>query len=312
MLRSLCLLLLLVAHGAAGQARPVVDPARGWFFYDDPAHALKQSTRRVDPAAPPPPPALSAEWFRAEFPKIQDRAIDDPTEDNVELYLRVQQVMVDKADQFSSVVRRVQTLMPELDEQQRTPSNKAAKSAVRTASSEALAKVLERLRGEIGLIYYFSSSCPYCAKQGPILDVLRRTTGLEVMAVSLDGRPMADGTTPHWIPDTGQAAQLGVRVTPTVLLAHPASGRIVPLVQGLRTADQIIDAIVEIGKASQLITDAEYTRIRSKPEASLVVVPKTSAPIGDASDLLRYLRAVEATSQPGSATAVETSTGGTP
>lgn len=312
MLRSLCLLLLVVANGASAQARAVVDPARGWFFYDDPAKALKQRARTPESVKPAGPPALSAEWFRAEFPKIQDRAIDDPTEDNVELYLRVQQVMVDKADQFSTVVRRVQTLMPELDEQQRTPSNKAAKSAVRHASSEALAKLLERLRGEIGLIYYFSSTCPYCAKQGPILDVLRRTTGLEVMAVSLDGQPMADGTTPHWIPDTGQAAQLGVRVTPTVLLAHPASGRIVPLVQGLRTADQIMDAIVEIGRANQIISEAEYTQIRATPEPSLVAVPRANTPIGDASDLLRYLRAAEASAQPGSATAIESSTGGTP
>ena len=100
----------------------------GWFWYereperqDEPepsppaAPAPAPAERTQDTASSAPPP-LSSAWLRERLGAYRDRAIDDPSPDNVALYLYLQRVAMDKAR------RRAVTL--QADEQPRACQRK--------------------------------------------------------------------------------------------------------------------------------------------------------------------------------------------
>jgi conjugal transfer pilus assembly protein TraF len=64
---------------------------------------------------------LSTAWFRKNLEKYRDRAIDDPSAENVAAYYYLQRVMMDKAHRFTDVAREVVMSDPFLDENQRRP-----------------------------------------------------------------------------------------------------------------------------------------------------------------------------------------------
>lgn len=77
------------------------DKERGWFWYED--SILDKEIAETDPPLPNPSPSqekkavpqpaklqeskpLSSEWFRKNMEKYRDKAIDEPTQQNVSTY----------------------------------------------------------------------------------------------------------------------------------------------------------------------------------------------------------------------------------
>ncbi|MCX7100910.1 MAG: conjugal transfer protein TraF, partial [Methylobacter sp.] len=112
------------------------DKERGWFWYEEPV--LDEDVAEPEPLLPEPPPIqekkaepepakppeakpLSAEWFRKNMEKYRDKAIDEPTPQNVSAYMYLQRVMLDKAEKFTEVSQQVVMSDPVLDENSRRP-----------------------------------------------------------------------------------------------------------------------------------------------------------------------------------------------
>lgn len=98
-----------------------------------------------------------------------------------------------------------------------------ALSALATAAGSDLDARLRTLSGEVGIWYFYLSTCPYCMRQEPILTAIAERYGIPVTAISLDGGPPPGGEIQGYVYDRGQATRLGVQVTPTLYLVHPAS-----------------------------------------------------------------------------------------
>jgi conjugal transfer pilus assembly protein TraF len=111
-----------------------LDKARGWFWRETPP--ATPPARPTKPHAPPPIPAetptpsprqspepspLTAAWFRQNLDRFRDRALDDPSPENVAAYYYLQRVMLDKAHRFTDVARQVVMADPNLDENRRRP-----------------------------------------------------------------------------------------------------------------------------------------------------------------------------------------------
>ena len=86
---------------------------------------------------------MSVEWLRANLPVLRDRAIDQPTQENVRAYYYAQRIMMDKAQVFSDVAREVTGTDPLLDENLRVPFASAAKAAQLRNANESKAAILE-------------------------------------------------------------------------------------------------------------------------------------------------------------------------
>ena len=109
------------------------DKERGWFWYEEPISDDEPVEDVAPPPEPPPPkeikaeqppakPAeakpLSAEWFRKNMEKYRDKAIDEPTPENVSAYMYLQRVVLDKSEKFAQVTQQVVMSDPVLDETQ--------------------------------------------------------------------------------------------------------------------------------------------------------------------------------------------------
>jgi conjugal transfer pilus assembly protein TraF len=283
--------------------------AEGWFWYREPPLPVpvEPPTSAEPPRAPiepkpsepsepvaevsPGPTPLSAHWFRENLDTYRDRAIDDPSPENVAVYLHLQRIAMDKSSRFSRVSERVVQGDPVLDEITRRPTANFGANLADKQASAAGDALLERLAGETALWFFFRSDCPYCDAQAPLLEALAQRYGFAVLAVSLDGAGLADRTFPAFDIDRGQAEALGVISTPAMFLARPDQGAVAPIAQGLLSLAQLRDRIVLAAVQAGWVTEAEASRLRAGPADARSAAATLSALPEDPTALLEALRA---------------------
>jgi conjugal transfer pilus assembly protein TraF len=275
--------------------------AEGWFWYErepDPQEEPEPAPPLPPPASAPTPsetpagpPPLSSAWLRDRLGAYRDQAIDDPTPDNVALYLYLQRVAMDKASRFAAATQRAVQFDPFLDEITQRPTANFAANLVNEQTAKQRAALLAQIAQEAGVLFFFRSDCPYCEAQAPLLATLRGRHGFAVLPVSIDGAPLPGGLFPTFQRDTGQAQALGVVSTPALFLARPPDG-VALIAQGLLSLSQLEDRLLTAALEAGWITEVEYTKsrpvvadLRLDPRA--LALPPTDRP----DDLLAALRA---------------------
>lgn len=238
--------------------------ADGWFFYREPKETRREAPPPPPPAAPVPeqppepepveppeetavapgPAPLSSAWFRENFQKYMDAAIDNPTPENVATYYYLQRIAMDKSQAFARMGERVVQDDPFLDEITRRP---VTPSGVTLADRHAFNRtegLLKSIAETAAIWFFFRSDCPYCDAQAPLLETLTRSYGFEVLAVSIDGPPLPGGRYADYAQDQGQAAQLGVISTPALFLVDPKGPTFSPISQGMLSLTQLEERIL--------------------------------------------------------------------
>ncbi len=285
--------------------------AEGWFWYREPPVPVPieappnaespPASGETDPFDRPPsepvaevspgPAPLSAQWFREHLDAYRDRAIDDPSPENVAVYLHLQRIAMDKSSRFARVSERVVQSDPVLDEITRRPTANFGANLADKQASAAGDALLERLAGETALWFFFRSDCSFCDAQAPLLEALAQRYGFAVLAVSLDGAGLQDGTFPAFDIDRGQAEALGVISTPAMFLARPDQGAVAPIAQGLLSLAQLRERIVLAAVQAGWVSETEASRIRSGLADARSAAATLSALPEDPSALLGVLRA---------------------
>jgi conjugal transfer pilus assembly protein TraF len=247
----------------------------GWFWYERAPEPVVAPEPTPAPALPPAPLAeaapaaepeglrpLSAQWLRERLGAYRDAAIDDPTPENVALYLYLQRVALDKSSRFAAATQRAVQLDPMLDEITQRPTATFAANLVNRESGTQRAAVLAELATRAGVLFFFRADCPYCEAQAPLLRLLAARYGFDILPVSLDGAPLPGGEFPAYRTDAGQAAALGVVSTPAMFLARPPTG-LVPLAQGLLSLAQLEERLILAAAEAGWISPAEHARTRA-------------------------------------------------
>lgn len=298
--------LLTMGHSLYAFATPAANSthgAGGWHFYetpkDDPPPVEVQPVAPPAPAEPAPPdpssgPApLSAAWIRANIERFRDAAIDNPTPENIDLYAYLQRTSMDKAERFAQAMTLSTLRNPYLDETARSPTTGIQKATADQVMSAAKKTILDKLVNEhgVGIWYFYLSTCPYCARQEPILEQVMRRTNISVLPISLDGMPPP--TAPwQYVVNDGHAEQLNVHVTPTLVLAKPPYA-LINLSTGLRTVSEIEERIIQVARAERWITENEYDEaVRGDPRQFITdgFVESETPPPEDPAALLEFLR----------------------
>ena len=254
------LLLFFVSDLAYAQRVDGKPIAPGWHFYEP--TPVKKPKPPVTPVTPgssstPAPPLFSTAWLRTNLPVYLDRAMDNPTAQNIELYGLLQRLTLDKADRFASATTRQAMFNPLLDQSTRNPTTTVARNARNEAMTQAKKISLGKISQQAGLFYFFRSDCPYCHRQNPILKLLQERTGMTILPISLDGRPSPDGSFPNFKADQGQAARFGVSVTPTLVYVS-RSGESKVLATGIRALPELESRLLEMGFTQGAISQQEY------------------------------------------------------
>lgn len=292
--------------------------AEGWFWYQDPPVAEEKEPETPEQQKPeeapvvvmkaPPaekqpadqvkvdgPPALSAAWFRENLQVYIDKAIDDPSPENVEAYFLLQRVMMDKAQAFTDMSQRVVLGDPILDEINRRSMDPSSSRLQETLSGKRREEALSKVLQKAGLAFFYRSDCELCANQGQILKFLIERTGIEVMAISIDGKPLPNGAfADNLIVDQGQAAALGVDEGPALFMLAPPDSW-VPLAYGAVTQEDVITRLLVIATEEGILSEEDFNR--TKPinvTASLAsALPEDGSLPEDPAELIQYLRSLE-------------------
>lgn len=249
------------------------DKERGWFWYEEESPEELIDPETIVPSPPPPPEKkeapslakpsrpkpLSAEWFRKNMEKYRDKAIDDPTHENVSAYMYLQRIMLDKAEKFSEVSQRVVMTDPVLDENTRRPTATFGAFAKDEMSTKATEKAAKKLAEAAGLWFFYDSTCDFCVKQAGVLKGLMNAYGFKVLAIARDGVPLPGGSFPDFTIDRGQSKKLGVDTTPALFLVKPGENvGAIQLGQGLLAGNEIIKRSITLAHQSGWLNNSEY------------------------------------------------------
>ena len=285
---------LILASASASGAQPwFEDKEEGWFWYNEILEAERADRTVEEPPAAQPvlaetmpslatvpqgPPVFSSAWLRESLDHYLQTAIDNPTPKNVQAFLYLQRLSLDRAERFSDAVSMALVADPALDETTRSPIAPFAANQTPALVAERRAGLLEEISRQAGIFFFFESTCPYCQAQAPVLSRLAEAYGFTVYAISVDGHPLPGGQFPDFRVDRGTANQLGVINYPAMYLAAPPNSY-VNLAQGAVSMLELEERIVQASVLMGLITDDEFQDMRMRPIQTLadIAAPATDA-----------------------------------
>lgn len=269
----LCALLLATMPVAAAHAegadndRPTTasesptygEKDRGWHRYESPPPEpeplpIPKPTTTDGAGADPAP--FSVKWLQEKLETSKVRAMEEPTPENVELYITYQKLSMDMSERFANVYQTVVATNPELDETVQNPVVKTARTARRRVQEAEEKRVLTELANTAGIYYFFKSTCQYCMQQNPVIKMIQDEFDFSVLPISIDGMPMATPYIRDYVVDQGQAQMLGVTSTPTLFLVHK-DGSAAPLAIGVQSLPSLKSRILQVAFAQKWISKDE-------------------------------------------------------
>jgi len=245
-----CVLSILPAHASeerypgagADSVSFFSDRERGWFWYEQLPPPEEKRKKEHKLAHPFPPETL--EDARRQLTELKEEAVMHPTEANLAAYIRLQNWVNDKSEQFSHAWKKVIWRHPELDY---SIEHSTDARAILVRKDTEVANHRSRMAAigrTYGLFFIFRSTCPYCHREAPMLKRFARRYGISVIPISQDGPGLPDY--PHPRPDTGISAQLGIQTVPALLLVNPKRRDIIPIAYGLVSEQELIQRITTL------------------------------------------------------------------
>jgi conjugal transfer pilus assembly protein TraF len=200
--------------------------------------------------------------------------------------------MMDKAQAFTDAVQLVTLGDPLLDATFQRPLASFGVQEMDRASLHASLGLLNHLSNNTGFLFFFRSDCPYCDQQAPRLLAVAEQTGMEVLAVSIDGAPMPSGAFADYVVDRGQAARLGVMTTPTIMLMRPPFD-VEPVAQGVVAEYDLMQRTLVAARRKGWISQEAFEAAKPYQRVRAPVAPHDIAPavLEDPAALVAHLRA---------------------
>lgn len=281
-------------------------PTHGWFWYqtepppedDTPKPKPKEAEQKpVTPPAdakPEEPPVLSVAWLRTHLSTARDKAIDDPTVENVGTYLALQKVMFDKAKNFADMGKVALQAYPALNPGTFVPVDAASLRNFDAYKDQVRPVALNAIVKQAGLWFFFESTCAFCELEAQQLgEFAHEVPGMHLMAISVDGKPLPGSAHAHdvWVRDTGQAKHLHVTLFPTVVMVWPPNN-FAMVAQGAEASSVIESNLLQVAADHGLLTKDMIAWV--KPYERGVMTPlqiNSTKPsdIQDSSKLLDYV-----------------------
>lgn len=263
--------------------------AEGWYWYQDPekeekpippvvAHSKpiskEQSTtsesavQTTNTSATVTP--LSAKWVREMLPRYRDLMWTDPTPQNVKAYFLLQRFAIDRSQKVAEVAQQVTLGNPLLDETFRRPTASFGVNTIDRTAGEHTDELLAAVAKKAGLFFFFKSDCQYCEAQAPLISMLEREYGFDVLAISTDGGLLERNRFENTRIDAGHAQMLGVTATPALFLVS-GDGKFESIGQGLLALPDLRRRIVIAALRQGWINESEFdsTKPIINPESQI-------------------------------------------
>lgn len=240
----------------------------GWnFYWDDLVEEPKKEDEKISSSPSPIEPKdlkpLSTEWFKVNFKVLQNRAIDDPSKENLQALLYAERVMMDKSETFARKKNYYQSVMPSLQEGIRLPMTNSSSVAFRAFKAEQRQKALEEISNHAGLVFFYDHDCSHCDSMVPLVNRLYRQNKQKVyvIAKNLNGQSIKRLDPKIEIyPDEGQSETFKISVWPAIVMLRPPLDVLV-VAQGALFYSELEKRLVNIAFEANILTDDWYYRI---------------------------------------------------
>lgn len=204
------------------------DP-QGWMWYSPIPEKQIIPDQKRETSATSPGEALKK--LQEAFESTKARAVMQPTLQNVQALLRLQNRIVEHAQRFQE-----QWMIASLLETSASASgnntNALHLKVEREQTDKNLEHNLKMLAQSFGLFFMFKKECPYCHAFAPILKSFAQMYGFEIKAISADGEVLDEF--PDASPDNGWVERLNPEhIFPIVFLVNPHTLEVIPLAKGL-------------------------------------------------------------------------------
>lgn len=274
----------------------------GWWWGNEPVvkkpvpppKPPEQKPAAPDAKAPPTPKkdqteAFSAAWLRENLPRLIDKAIDDPTQENVAAYLYAQRALLDKGQNFEKAARLAIATDPMLDENNRVPIASFARAVADKRNTDGINEGVRYLAQKAGLWVFFDSTCTYCQPQVDIVQRLAKQVGFNASYFSLDGKTVPGLPANQVLRNDGAAQAVGVTMTPTTVLVVPPNGFYI-VSQGLMDERDLRERLVMAAEAQNLLPKDILAKVRVFDRGVLSTKDLNSGASQDPSVLVRQMR----------------------
>lgn len=251
-----------------GQAQPPsssqFEPFKGdgYYWYAKPAPEPQKPASAPKPAPQKPDEPkksepLSMKWLRENMPVLLEKAVDNPTQENVSNYMYAQRVLLDKSQNFSTKVKDVVATDPFLDENNRVPIAQFANTAFQKKTKADQREMIKLLAGRTG-IWLFTDKPERCmACKDYESNVLTGNSGVNglVNEFGFNYRSIDVST------EQGKnaAKRFGLKVTPTTVLVAPPN-KFVLLSQGLMTEDGLRERLLIGARIAGILSEKESVK----------------------------------------------------
>ena len=190
-----------------------------WFYCEAPAPPAAAASPADQPTKVVVRPEIAElEAYQKELDEAGRIASWKPTTANVERYMRLQRISMDKSGLFSDLWRRVVWNNPDLDYTIQRPTGSVAKNEFDSERQSDRDLFLRSVSAEIGVFYVYSGVCGPCRVASPIIKEFSDRYGVSVKVISTDGEP--NPVFGRTLPDRGQLKAWGIdhAVTPALLI----------------------------------------------------------------------------------------------
>jgi conjugal transfer pilus assembly protein TraF len=252
LIKPLILILFLTASLTSFASGRTV-PLEGYNWYNEksegkqekPVDRKESSNKFVQQEPELPEYEKNIRSLQEEHNQAHRKALDNPTIENILAELRLEKEMLRKSQLYGQ--RRVAIGM--LDSQftdMKAHSNVLHRRVQEEIDEVEVAKNLEKLSQDWGLILQVEGNCRHCHAFAPIVLKLANKYGFQLLAASKDG---TDFHGIEGIADNGQMLLFNPnRETPMLYLIKSNGREILPISRGINSEDQIIINIKNIDK----------------------------------------------------------------
>lgn len=229
------------------------DSERGFSWYPP---EKKRASKPKDDKKQDPKPAVAGKpknlreirdlaELQAEIKRIKETAIFDPTPDNVHRYLQAQEYVMSQSQLFADTARRVVWQNPDVDYTSKAPQAAYSVSNQRNRVTNRRYEVLKDIGRTHGLLYFFRSDCHFCEDMSPVMKAMESQYGIEVLPISLDGKPTRDFPQPR--KDNGISRFVsrgeGIQTVPAVYLVSNDQKTVMLIGTGALAMDDVAERV---------------------------------------------------------------------
>lgn len=219
------LILILCNYSYAG-----LDAMHGWYFYEDPMVEVVPLKAEI--------PQYKSyrdynEALKQEFEEVQDKAIYNPTPENIKAYNVALRMIGNNATKFGLLTVTQNWQDPKSGMSMSAPNGAGLQYDLDTQRQQ-IGEIVKRY----AIFYFIAHDCKYCELEANELKRLEYTYKVSVRVISMDGTNLPQYPNPT--PDNGISKKLQVKQAGEILAFDSKGNQITTLGFGYIHFDQII------------------------------------------------------------------------